>query len=262
MSKISVVKSFNVSKNVFKKNWLILVYALVFPMLFSFVVDQFYHVGDIDNTNFSLYYMGPIFLFYILKFLIDTMFKIGKFKINLDALDGKKPRYSELFSPKNNYFNFLFVSILLGLSTLGGTILLIVPGIYIILTYCFAPILVLDKGLNISESFAKSKEMTQGNKVKMLGYYSVYGSLAFLFLLGSSIIYSILKNPISNLSNFPDILNFAISLVLMICIITLLILSNLAIFQLYRELLNESVLSGDEEDSDNGQMDFKDISEE
>jgi hypothetical protein len=259
MNKISVIESWSVGMGVFKKNWPILVYALIFPVLVALVVDQFYHVGEIEKGNFSLYYLGPIVLFYVLKFLWDTMFKIGKFRIDLDALDGKKPAYSALFNPKKDYFAFLVLSILLGLSTLGGIIFLIIPGIYVILTYCFAPVLVLDRGVSISESFTRSKEMTVGNRLQMLSYYIPYGLLAFLFLIGSGLEYSIIKNIIINPSNPSLIFSFILILIPLAFVASLLIISNLAIFHLYRQLLDEPASLESEDATDGGQLDFQDI---
>jgi hypothetical protein len=259
MNKISVIKSYSVALGVFKKNWMILVYALIFPVLVSLVVDQFYHVGEIEKGNYSLYYLGPIVLFYVLKFLWDTMFKIGKFRIDLNALDGRKPLYVELFNPKKDYFTFLFVSILLGLSTLGGIILFIIPGIYIILTYCFAPVLVLDKGLGISDAFTRSKEMTAGNRLQMLSYYIPYGFLALLFLIGAGLEYSVIQGIISNPGNLRLVFSFLLILIPIAFIASMLIISNLAIFHLYRQLLDEPVVLDSEEDLSGGQLDFQDI---
>ncbi|MEI6553175.1 MAG: hypothetical protein WCO09_01260 [bacterium] len=248
MNSISVVESFKFGKKAFKNNWLILVYALIFPAVFSLVVDVFYHANPMTYTNLSLSYLGPIVVFYIVKYLLNIMFKIGKIRIYLDTLKFKQPRYSELFNPKKSYLNFLVVSVLLGICTLGGLIVLIVPGIYIILRYCFAPILVLDQNMSISESFAKSKEMTAGNKWKMLPYYIIYGFLALLYMLCTALVYSAFADPAISLGNLPVIV------VVLAFTAVLLIISNLAILHLYRKLL---VKLNSEENG--GQMDFQDI---
>jgi hypothetical protein len=261
MNNISVIKSLKISKDIFKKNWIILVYATIFPVLFALFIDQFYHVGTIDKTNYSIYYLGPIALFYVVKFLIDTMFKIGKFRINLQLVDGKSAKYSELFNPKRDYLTFLVVSILLGLCTLGGFIFFIIPGIYVILTYCFAPILVLDKGLGISDAFTRAKEMAVGNRLKMLIYYVIYGILVFFFLIGAGLVYSSIKTPSLLFASSSSVTIFVIILIVLACVIAALAISNLAIFHLYKRLLNESVMEVQEGD-EGGQLDFHDISKD
>ena len=251
MNKISVIESWKYGKETFKDNWMVLIYALIFPAIFSLLVDQFYHANPMTYTNVSLYYLGPILIFYILKFLLDTMFKIGKIKIYLDALKGKKPVYGELFNPKKNYLNFLVVSILISLCTLGGLIFFILPSIYIILRYCFAPILVLDQDMNIGEAFTKSKEMTDGKKWKILPYYIAYGFLVLLYMLGTGLIYLAITNPALGLSTLPSIL------LVMVIVVIFLIISNLAILHLYRQLLGVS-----DTEERGGQMDFQDINDQ
>jgi hypothetical protein len=248
MNEISVIESWKYGRETFKKNWLVLVYALIFPVIFSLLIDQFYHVNPMTYTNVSLSYLGPILIFYILKFLLDTMFKVGKIKIYLDALEGKRPFYKELFNPKKSYLNFLVISILIGLCTLGGLIFFVLPSVYIILRYCFAPILVIDQDMNIGEALTKSKEMTDGNKWRMLPYYAVYGFLVLLYMLGTGLVYLAIANPSIGLSSLPSIL------LVMVIVVTLLVISNLAILHLYRQLL----VSSDKEEN-GGQMDFQDI---
>ncbi len=127
-----------------------------------------------------------------------------------------------------------------------------------ILTYCFAPILVLDKGFGISDAFTKAKEMTVGNRLEMLAYYVIYGILAFLFLIGSGLVYSAIKNPSLLFMSSSSVTIFVIMLIVLACIVVALAISNVAIFHLYKKLLNESCVEEKEEDA-GGQLDFQDI---
>lgn len=249
MNNISIVESFKFGARLLKKNWPILVYALLFPAIFSLILDHFYHADPIILTNLTLAYFGPVVLFYVIKYLITTLFKIGKFKINLDVIDGNKSNYLELFTPKKYYFNFIVISILLGLSILGGFIFFILPGIYIIITYSFAPILVIDKKMSISEAFTKSKEMTTGNKIKIFWYYLIYGFLSILFMIGTAAVYGVITSPQAGMQYY-----LAVILFILIFIISALIISNLAIFHVYRQLLEEANVG-----EKGGQLDFQDL---
>ena len=225
MSKISASESLRKSWSVFKKNWQILIYAILIPFLFDSIVSSLFKIDTSKKNFFLLYPANVLISFMITRYLVSNFFEIGKLKIYLDSLDGKLPRYSELFSVKGNYTQFLIASILLGLCVLGGLIFFVIPGIYILLTYSFAPILILDKKISIGDAFETSKKMTDGRKMEIL-----------LFSSGCAI--------------------FALSgvIALLVGIVVTFIVANLAFVDLYRVLLKDSELN-----EDGGQLFFDDL---
>jgi len=179
--KISAINSWKSAWIIFKKNWLVLIYASIIPVLVDLMIVGTFNIKDLKKGNMTLQAMSLVALYYILKYLVDTFLRIGKVQINLDSIDEKKPPYSTMFNSQGVYFKFLLTSILFDLCVLGGLILFIIPGIYIILTYYFAPYLVLDKKMSVSEAFTRSKEMTSGKKIQILWFGIV---IAFFALLG------------------------------------------------------------------------------
>lgn len=238
MNKISVIESWKYGWSAFKKNWQILIYATAVPFLIGTIMSEAFKVDELKNgVSFVAYPILVLVLYYIVKYLLQILFNIGQTKINIDASFGKKienegtedkPRYSDLFNSQGVYLKFLIVSILYSLAVLGGFILLIIPGIYIALRYCFAPILIIDKKMDIGEAFFKSKEMTKGKKWNLVGFFAA--SLVFV-LLGL--------------------------VAVGVGIVITYIVYELAFIHLYRGLANES-----DTKEQGGQMDFEDIKDE
>lgn len=83
---------------------------------------------------------------------------------------------------------FLSVSLVVGLITLLGLVLLIIPAIVFGVWYSFSVWLVLDKGMKISEALKTSKAMVKGKFWKVLGRSVVFG----LFTLFISILTSVI----------------------------------------------------------------------
>jgi uncharacterized membrane protein len=232
MNKISVMESWKYGWGAFKKNWQILIYATAVPFLVGTLMSELFKADELKKgVSTVVYPMLVLVLYYIVKYLLQTLFNIGQTRINIDASYGRveeKPKYSDLFNSQGIYMRFLMVSILYSLIVLGGFILLIIPGIYIALRYCFAPILVIDKKMGIGEAFDKSKEMTKGKKWKLLGFFAA--SLVFV-LLGL--------------------------IAIGVGIVITYIIYELAFIHMYRNLVNES-----DTVENGGQMDFEDIKNE
>ena len=185
MNKISINKSWAQSWRIFKKNWLALIYALAVPLAIGLIINSIFKVDEISKKPITLAIFCSLAVYYIIKYIIDTWLMIGRIKINIDSVDHKKPKFKDLFNPQGVYSRFLMTSILFDLCLLGGLILLVIPGIYIALTYYFAPTLVLDKNMKIGEAFTKAKAMTKGKKMQILWFLIVdafYGILGFIAL--------------------------------------------------------------------------------
>lgn len=194
MYKISALESWKYAWEAFKKNWMVLMSAIIAPYLIGVIVNEIakanpvlketLKTGGFKNMNLTAYALGLIAVYYVVKYLIAVLFRIGKAQINLDAVDGKKPRFADLFNTKGVFLNFLLASIIFDLCVLGGLIFFIIPGVYVFLTYCFAPYLILDKKMTISEAFTKSKLMTTGRKMSFLWFSIVIAFFVVLGLLG------------------------------------------------------------------------------
>jgi len=64
----------------------------------------------------------------ILTFIVNAIIGMGLIKISLEFIDNKKPKFSDIFHTKN-LVNFILASLIRGVITFIGFILLIIPGI-------------------------------------------------------------------------------------------------------------------------------------
>jgi len=111
---------------------------------------------------------------WLVLFAVGILVQIGWMKIMLHIEEGKKAHLKELFTHVEIFWKYLGVYVIYMVAMTVGFILLVIPGIYVALTYGFAPILMLDKkDLKISESFKQSALMTKDIKWKLLGFFVV-----------------------------------------------------------------------------------------
>ncbi|MCR4279086.1 MAG: hypothetical protein NUV81_04295 [bacterium] len=84
---------------------------------------------------------------------------------------------------------FVFINILVGLITLGGTILFILPGIYFAISLTMANVILIDKGIRGTQALAASRDLIKGRWWPTFGRLLVGGFLfAILFVAVLSVL--------------------------------------------------------------------------
>jgi len=106
----------------------------------------------------------------IIGFFLTALTTCGTTAIALSYYHGKQLPISALFTTFKPYWQVLGASLLLGLGTVVGLVLLIFPGIYFALTYQFTITIIVDKNLGIIEAMRESKRITQGKKMSLLAF--------------------------------------------------------------------------------------------
>ena len=145
-----------------------------------------YSIPNILESVFSKQAV-PSIIISILFFILNLIISMGLIKISLKFVDKEKAGLSNLFYTKS-ILPFFLTTLLSGVITLIGFILLIVPGIIIGTRLQFAPYLVIDKGLGPIEALKKSWKMTEGVtwNLILLGLLSVWVNIAgiLVFVIG------------------------------------------------------------------------------
>lgn len=120
--------------------------------------------------------------------ILGSLIHAGFIRITLNVYDGGKPDAMDLFGEADKWWRVFWASVLYGLIVLGGLILLIVPGIYWGIKYCFFFYLIVDEDMGIMESISASGELTNGHKWSLFFLWIVLGLIntlgAILCLVG------------------------------------------------------------------------------
>jgi len=100
----------------------------------------------------------------IAVWVLNLIIQMGLIRISLKFCDNEKSEFGDLFSCFPLFFKYLLGSILYGLIVLGGTILLIIPGIIWAIKFQFFGYFIVDKGLGPIEALKRSSAITKGAK--------------------------------------------------------------------------------------------------
>ena len=133
--------------------YLLIIFATEF--FFSFFIEIF------DEAEF--YSLSIIFN--LGSFIVTIVSSIFAVKIGLRLYDNEKiGSYEFLAFNASTFFKFLLAYILFTIMVIVGFILLIVPGIYLALKYQFFQFLIIDRDMDVIESFKESGRITEGSK--------------------------------------------------------------------------------------------------
>lgn len=119
--------------------------------------------------------------------VLSVVISAGFALVALRLAEGHAAHYRDLFPRAQLVWHFFCVSLVAGLLTLVGFLLLIVPGVYLLLRFSMARFAVVD-GAGILESLKRSGRMTHGRKWHLLGFFLLMVLLniagALLLLVG------------------------------------------------------------------------------
>jgi hypothetical protein len=107
--------------------------------------------------------------------LVQYFFAIGFIKLSLAAIRNEQPTISLFFSGTPQLLRYLGGIILFSLATIIGFVLLIVPGVYVILTYWSFMYFIVDRDAGVLESFRLAKQHAPNNRMPAF----VLGIMAF-----------------------------------------------------------------------------------
>ncbi len=133
------------------------------------------------------------FLFLIAFYALSVIVGMGVIKVTLKLVDGQKPEYSDLISSYPLFWSYFGASIIFGIMTGIGYMLLIIPGIIVSIQFGLYGFLVIDKGMPAIASLQQSSKITNGAKWKLfgLGLISILINIAGLLCLGIGLIATI-----------------------------------------------------------------------
>jgi hypothetical protein len=106
----------------------------------------------------------------------------GHFIVSGKLLQGQTPEFRDFFSGFQFFLPLLLLSLIAGLFIGIGTVLLIIPGVYLAVAYLFATYLVVDRRLDFWPAMELSRHTV---KPQWFGYFAFMLLLALLNLAGA-----------------------------------------------------------------------------
>ncbi len=106
--------------------------------------------------------MGSLFFVYILIYLLAFIFILGYVKNIFQTLDGDEPQFSAYGQQARKVFTLFVSSLIVGIAISIGTLLFIIPGIYLALRLQFFLAFIVEEDTGIIESVQRSWEITRG----------------------------------------------------------------------------------------------------
>lgn len=92
----------------------------------------------------------------------EVVAQMGMIKMSIKASAQSKPAFSDLYDCWPLFFKYLIASIVYGLVTFVGFLLLIVPGVIFATRCCFYPYCIVDEKMGAIDSLRASYQLTQG----------------------------------------------------------------------------------------------------
>jgi len=190
--KIPINESLSFGWQTLKNNLGFIIGALLFVGAVNFlgnlIGNLFSMLLEKAGENFPTVLLLVIGLMYLAFFLgwifISTLLQMGLLKIWLKFVDAQKPEFGDLFGQYPVFFRYLLSSILYGLIILGGTILLVIPGIIWAIKYMFFGYLVIDQKMGAIEALKASGKITMGYKWDLF----VFGILCLLVNIAGTLL--------------------------------------------------------------------------
>jgi phage FluMu protein Com len=112
---------------------------------------------------------------------------------------GQNPEISDLFSGGPYYLQGLFAIVLWGLACIGGTILLIIPGIIFWYMFSLCYFFVVDRKADAVQSLSLSKQFMTGNRLTAFVIYLVAGIVGGLIVICTCLIGALAVAPFMTL---------------------------------------------------------------
>ncbi|MBI2775437.1 hypothetical protein HYX58_05510 [Candidatus Dependentiae bacterium] len=117
---------------------------------------------------------GPAFsiavcILSLLLYTLHRLMALGLVKISLDFYDHDRSTLKTLFSCWRLLVRDVIATFLYWLMCAIGFALLIVPGIYLVITFGFYQYAIVDEDAGVFESFRRSAQITKGHKMDLVG---------------------------------------------------------------------------------------------
>lgn len=164
MKKINIIQTLQSSWTKTKENFWVITNVLLLTALIFFITNLF--STNVEETNIFLNTLA-----FAINAIVDAFMMFALIKFFLRISNGASASVFGMFLNTKGFYKFFILYTAINLATFAGVILLLIPAVYVFLTYAFATYIYLDKNLNIQESIIESARITKGNKLQILKFF-------------------------------------------------------------------------------------------
>ena len=112
--------------------------------------------------------------------IVSGFLALGYIRNIFQALDGDEPQTSAYRQEAPKVITYFVANLLLGIITVVGLVLFIIPGIYLLLRLQFATAFIVEEDAGIMESLKRSWEITRGQEMPL--FLLMLAMIGFLLL--------------------------------------------------------------------------------
>lgn len=129
---------------------------------------------------------GKGLLSFVFHLLVGTVITIAFVRTSLDVVDGKKPSVDSITAEFKHFTTYFVGQFIFQIALIVGFVLLIIPGIYVAVTYNWYAYLIAEKRHGGVEALKQSKVLVEGVRWELLGFFlaviglNILGALALL----------------------------------------------------------------------------------
>ena len=175
----------NKALNLLEDNFWVIWFSIFLMFCMLGIIE---YVFTFLNFNSDLY---EILLYFIVVQLIISPFSIGFNYCILRIVRKDKMYLKDLFKFYPNFINIFLVSLVIQLFFSIGFTLFIIPGIIVVLVYCFVNFIIADGEFFVIDSLRASRELIYGYKfdyfkflISFIGWW-----LIVIFTFGTAIVF-------------------------------------------------------------------------
>lgn len=171
----SVGESLKAAHRLFVSRFWFWLGLLFFPMVLS--------LGFTGVSNYFKEIPLVYFTLQITSMVLGILLSFVLTRITIFAARGQMARLEDGWSSWGSLGKFFLGSVALILVTFLGTLLFIIPGIYLGLRYGYVPNLIAEKGMGVRAAFSESSRITQNAKMDLFAFALVGGVFMFLAMI-------------------------------------------------------------------------------
>ncbi|MDL2262105.1 hypothetical protein LJC11_01215 [Bacteroidales bacterium OttesenSCG-928-I21] len=144
--------------------------------------------------------------------LMSSIFYTGFFLVANEIIKGRNPNFSTFFCGFNFFIPLLLLSLISSIFIMIGLLLLIIPGIYLAVSYQFSSMFVVFLGYDFWEAMEMSRKIITKNWWKVFWFTLLIGIINFLGMIafGIGVIFTLPATYCMIFYAFEDIIGTAL----------------------------------------------------